>query len=165
MKKMLLAAAAVVLLSGCNPFASEAETTEAPADAAALVGAPTASASSAAPAAEGGSGKGDAPAAAPAPAATVAANGSCSDGIDRHMTLVNNSGQTLMYFYASPPSTDDWEEDILGSDVLTDGSRFEIDFNTDTRCVCEYDTKAVFADDSEEIGTANVCNREQVVYR
>ena len=89
----------------------------------------------------------------------------CNDGIDRYLVVNNNSGQTLRYFYASPPTVDDWEEDILGSDVVMNGDSYRINFNTDNRCTCTYDTKAVFADESEEVGTANVCTARSITYR
>jgi hypothetical protein len=88
----------------------------------------------------------------------------CNDGQDRHLTLVNRGTQTIMYFYASPPSAGDWEEDILGSDVLGEGDSYRINFNTDPRCTCVYDTRAVLADDSEVIRKTNVCTDHTLAY-
>lgn len=58
-------------------------------------------------------------------------------------TLVNKTGRVLREFYASPPSTDDWEEDILGQDVLNPGESTEITID-DGREDCLYDFKGVF---------------------
>ncbi|MBD2039178.1 hypothetical protein [Microcoleus sp. FACHB-672] len=55
-------------------------------------------------------------------------------------TLTNNSTRVLEAFYASPPSTDDWEEDILGVDVLAPGESVKITIN-DGREDCKYDFK------------------------
>lgn len=57
-------------------------------------------------------------------------------------TLVNSTSRVLEEFYASPPSTDDWEEDILGVDVLAPGESTRITIN-DGREDCLYDFKGV----------------------
>ncbi|MBD2546972.1 MULTISPECIES: hypothetical protein [Planktothricoides] len=59
-------------------------------------------------------------------------------------TLINNTSRTLQEFYASPPSTNDWEEDILGVDTLAPGKSAEITIN-DRRPDCIYDFKGVLA--------------------
>lgn len=63
---------------------------------------------------------------------------------DHRVDIVNKTGMPLKHFYASVTSTDDWEEDILGRDVLDDGESFEADIN-DGSGKCKYDFKAVFA--------------------
>lgn len=111
-----------------------------------------------------------APAATPTAAQSPASDASdvdgnvCNDGQDRRLTLVNQGEQTIMYFYASPPSAGDWEEDVLGDDVVSQGDRFRINFNTDRRCTCTYDTRAVMADDSEVIRKVNVCTDHTQTY-
>lgn len=57
-------------------------------------------------------------------------------------TLTNKTSRTLEEFYASPPSKDDWEEDILGVDVLAPGESVEITID-DGREDCLYDFKGV----------------------
>jgi len=57
-------------------------------------------------------------------------------------TLVNDTSRDLLHFYASPPSTNDWEEDILGSGVLPAGSSVQVTIN-DGRTDCDYDIKGV----------------------
>ena len=88
----------------------------------------------------------------------------CSDGQDRHLILVNRGEETMMYFYASPPAAGDWEEDILGDDVVSTGDRFRINFNSDARCTCTYDTRAMMADESEVIRKVNVCTDHTQTY-
>lgn len=38
------------------------------------------------------------------------------------VTIVNNTGYTIYYIYISESRSDDWEEDILGDDVLRPGA-------------------------------------------
>ena len=44
-------------------------------------------------------------------------------------TLVNRTGLTIQELYISASTTDDWEEDVLGVDVLADGESVEITFS------------------------------------
>ena len=69
---------------------------------------------------------GSAAAAAP-PAATPVVQS--KDGYDRHVTIKNRTGWTMLRFYASDSRSDDWEEDILGDDTLPDGESVEITFD------------------------------------
>lgn len=62
---------------------------------------------------------------------------------DRHVEIVNKTGMALKHFYASVTSTDDWEEDILGRDVLEDGESFDANID-DGSGKCFYDFKGVF---------------------
>jgi len=55
-------------------------------------------------------------------------------------TLINGTDRPLEQFYASPPSSNNWEEDILGVDVLEPGESTNITIN-DGRADCEYDLK------------------------
>ena len=63
----------------------------------------------------------------------------------------------IQEFYASPVGVDDWEEDILGTDILAAGEALRITI-ADGRDVCEYDLKIVFDDASEmEERSINLC--------
>jgi len=68
---------------------------------------------------------------------------------DRTVTVVNNTGHTILEFYGSNTGTSSWEEDILGSDVLASGSAVDIDFNDGTGH-CVFDFLAKF-DDGDEV--------------
>ncbi|HEY9697622.1 MAG TPA: hypothetical protein V6D10_10180 [Trichocoleus sp.] len=57
-------------------------------------------------------------------------------------TLTNGTSRALEEFYASPPSTQSWEEDILGVDVLMPGESVEITID-DGREDCQYDFQGV----------------------
>ena len=48
---------------------------------------------------------------------------------DQDFTLVNRTGVEIHKVYASPHSSDDWEEDILGDDTLSDGESVNITFS------------------------------------
>lgn len=81
----------------------------------------------------------------------------CRDGNDRRVTIINETGITIMAFFASPPDASGWEEDILGSDVISGYGSQSINFD-DGRCRCVYDFKAVFADGDELVREqVNVC--------
>lgn len=64
---------------------------------------------------------------------------------DRRVEVINNTGYTIVEFYGSNTGTTDWEEDILGVDVLPPGDSVLIDFN-DGSDYCMFDMKIVFED-------------------
>jgi hypothetical protein len=63
-------------------------------------------------------------------------------------TLVNRTSRNLQEFYASPPEVEDWEEDILGSEVLPPGESMTIVIN-DGREDCLYDFMGVLGPNAE----------------
>lgn len=76
---------------------------------------------------------------------------------DLDFTLVNDTDSVLTEFYASPADVGEWEEDILGSDVLGSGESVEIVI-ADGRTQCEYDLRFVFDDESETVVEAeDIC--------
>ena len=78
--------------------------------------------------------------------------------------LINGTSDVIMEFYAAPPSSRTWEEDILGLDVLAPGESVEITID-DSRDDCLYDFLAVFDDDSELVHEeVAVCDGEEYVY-
>ena len=48
---------------------------------------------------------------------------------DQDFTLVNETGVEINAIYISPAASDDWEEDILGDDVLEDGEELDVTFS------------------------------------
>lgn len=62
--------------------------------------------------------------------------------------LDNQSSGAIQEFYASPVGVDDWEEDILGADILASQEAARITI-ADGRTVCEYDLRIVFEDGDE----------------
>ena len=63
--------------------------------------------------------------------------------------VTNNTATNITTFQTSPTGINDWEEDILGIDILRPGESTNI-IISDSRDVCTYDIRAVF-DDGEEI--------------
>jgi hypothetical protein len=70
-------------------------------------------------------------------ASTLAFNG--------YVEVTNDTGYTIYYLYVSNTSSGDWEEDVLGSDILSDGETIRVDVK---RADSEYfDIRAVDSDD------------------
>ena len=66
---------------------------------------------------------------------------------DLIFTLRNGTQATLMYFHTSPADVDDWEQDVLGSDVLEAGQSVRVTI-ADGRSQCDYDMRFEFDEDS-----------------
>ena len=64
-------------------------------------------------------------------------------------TLVNKTGYALSEVYVSPTKSDDWEEDILGRDVMENGDLVHISFRRAAKS-CLWDLKVVYQDDDSE---------------
>jgi hypothetical protein len=87
------------------------------------------------------------------PSAAWAAN----DGKNRRVTVENLSSQSIYYLYASPQTSGDWEEDLLGSGTIPAGSSKVANIDNGTN-ECIYDLKVKFADGREVIQwKVNVC--------
>ncbi|GAW42348.1 hypothetical protein SH203_02764 [Brevundimonas sp. SH203] len=109
-------------------------------------------------------GAGTAVAAPPSAPATQPAATQSRDGHDRHVTIKNRTGWTMLRFYASDSRTDDWEEDILGEDVLEDGQNVRINID-DGSGACVYDFKAEFTNGQELTRSRiNVCEISDYTY-
>ena len=91
-------------------------------------------------------------------AATLfALTNSAAMALDRKVQINNQTSYTIVEFYVSNTGTSDWQEDILGSDVLPSGSSVMINID-DGSGYCKYDFLAIF-DDGDELVSAdnNVC--------
>ncbi len=75
---------------------------------------------------------------------------------DLQWTLINDSGATLVEFYTSPTTTNEWQQDVLGTDVLETGMTGTVTI-ADGETVCDYDLRFVFDDGSELTDTVNMC--------
>jgi hypothetical protein len=64
---------------------------------------------------------------------------------DRRVKIINETDHTIVQFYASNVGQNDWEEDILGSDMLRPGQAVTVNID-DGSGYCKYDFKAVFSD-------------------
>jgi hypothetical protein len=52
---------------------------------------------------------------------------------DQDFTLINKTGIEIHALHISPHSSDEWGEDILGKDTMSDGETLEIKFPSRTR--------------------------------
>ena len=84
--------------------------------------------------------------------------------LDRRVTIINNTGFTIVEFYGSNTGSNSWEEDILGQDVLPSGNSVVINFD-DASGYCKFDFRAVFEDgDVLEKGGVNICEISTFTY-
>lgn len=80
-----------------------------------------------------------------------------ADRQNRRVKIINETSFDMVRFYGSNVGTDDWEEDILGKDILRSGQSVNINFD-DGSGYCMFDFKAVFDDGDEVIAERkNVC--------
>lgn len=81
--------------------------------------------------------------------------------MERKVRINNLSSYTIVEFYASNTGTTDWQEDILGSDVLPSGSSVNINID-DGSGYCKYDFLAVFDDGDQLVSSDNnVCELDE----
>lgn len=59
----------------------------------------------------------------------------------RDFTLVNGSSITIVHVYVSPATVDNWQEDVLGQDVLVSGDRVNITFSGYDSSQCAFDIR------------------------
>jgi hypothetical protein len=77
-------------------------------------------------------------------------------------TLKNDTGLTISELYVSPNTSDDWEEDVLGRDILKHGESLDIAFSR-TEKTCLWDLKIVDEDDDEvEWGQLDLCKAAHI---
>jgi hypothetical protein len=63
-------------------------------------------------------------------------------------TLLNRTGVIIAELYVSPDDADDWEEDVLGRDVLKHNESLDITFGR-TEKSCDWDLKIIDEDGDE----------------
>lgn len=67
---------------------------------------------------------------------------------DLVFTLKNGTNSVLTEFYTSPVNVNEWEEDVLGRDVLSPGESVRVTI-ADGRKVCKYDMRFEFTEESD----------------
>lgn len=77
--------------------------------------------------------------------ATTALTPGMASAEDRRVKIINETRHIIVRFYASNVNASDWEEDILGRDVLQPGQSVTVNID-DGSGYCLYDFKAVFDD-------------------
>ncbi len=76
----------------------------------------------------------------------------------QNFSLKNRTGYTISEVYVSPTKSDEWEEDVMGRDVLADGDNVDIAFSRREHS-CIWDVKVVFEDEiSAEWEGFNLCD-------
>lgn len=98
-----------------------------------------------------------------APAAATAPMQS-RDNYNRRVRIHNQTGWTMLRFYASDSRVDSWEEDMLGRNVLSAGNSIMMNID-DGSGACLYDFKAEFT--NGEVLTrmnVNVCQIADYYY-
>lgn len=85
---------------------------------------------------------------------------------DQDFTLTNKTGYAIDQVYVSPSAADDWEEDILGQDILANGDHVNIHFSRNTSA-CKFDLKVIYVDDgsSAEWEDIDLCSVEKITIR
>jgi hypothetical protein len=79
-------------------------------------------------------------------------------------SLVNNSGFDIYELYISESHSDDWEEDVMGENVLSDGERLNMSFRG--RAACLWDILAVDSEGTSVTWSGiNLCEVSVVVLR
>ena len=96
-------------------------------------------------------------------AATLLLPGMAQAQDQRNFVLTNGTNRVISELYISPTNVNDWEEDVLGVDVLGDMDKTTVSF-VDTVDECVYDLKIVHDDGDSAIWTAiNLCESNFVV--
>lgn len=86
-----------------------------------------------------------------------------AENADRRVKIINETSTPVYHFYGSNIGTNNWEEDILGRDVLMPGDSVVVNFD-DGSGYCKFDFKVVFKDKTEIVRrNIDVCKLE--VYR
>ncbi|MBL0968468.1 MAG: hypothetical protein IBJ02_05100 [Brevundimonas sp.] len=86
------------------------------------------------------------------------------DGLNRRVRIHNQTGWTMTHFYASDSRVNSWQEDMLGSSVLSVGRSVMMNID-DGSGACMYDFKARFTNGQEltRFGV-NVCQIADYYY-
>lgn len=79
--------------------------------------------------------------------------------------LLNKTGYTVDQVYVTPANANDWQEDVLGRDVLGNGEVVHIRFSRGARG-CMWDLKVVFTDNEiAEWHDFNLCTMSKITIR
>ena len=83
----------------------------------------------------------------------------------RDFTLINGTGRDIHEVYVGPSNQVDWGDDILGTDILPNGSSVAITFRRFKQGDCLYDIKVVTEDGAEgELDQVNLCETNTVTF-
>ena len=90
-------------------------------------------------------------------AVTALAGTNAALAADRKVKIINKTKTPIYGFYASRTNITDWEEDILGDNVIMPGESWTVDIDDGTGA-CKFDFKGEFADGDEVVkNNVDVC--------
>jgi hypothetical protein len=76
---------------------------------------------------------------------------------ERHVILINNTREPIAEIYVSEDHAGDWQEDLLGSELLLPGKSVSVDIE-DRNGNCRVDVKTVFDNGSDLVNRGvNTC--------
>lgn len=77
--------------------------------------------------------------------------------------LVNATGYELKALYVAPSKSDEWGDDVLGQDVLSDGQAVNIHFSPKVK-TCKWDLKVTYTDDDSNAvwQSIDLCSVEKI---
>lgn len=80
-------------------------------------------------------------------------------------TLLNRTGITISELHVTPDELDNWEEDVLGRDVLKHGESVNISFSRSEKS-CDWDLKIIDEDGDEiEWDSLDLCAASHITLR
>ena len=80
------------------------------------------------------------------------------------ITVVNRTGKPIYSLFISPVDSEDWEEDVLGVDVLPDGEAVHVAFTGYADDQCSFDVLATNEDGDEWLlPDVDLCSVSEVV--
>jgi hypothetical protein len=82
--------------------------------------------------------------------------------VNQNFTIINKTGLAIDQLYVSPSEVEDWEEDVLGVDVLQNGEQADIHFSPKEER-CQWDIKVVDGNGDSIIWTdIDLCKAQKV---
>ncbi|OJX68656.1 hypothetical protein [Magnetospirillum sp. 64-120] len=100
-----------------------------------------------------------------AAAVLVVGAGSAFAAGKQDFDLVNKTGYPIEEVYVAPSSSDDWQEDVLGQDILENGKKVHIRFNRATK-TCKWDLKVVYSDkETAEWEEFDLCETSKIIIK
>lgn len=88
---------------------------------------------------------------------------SLAQAADYYVDVTNRTGYTLYYLYVSPDDSTSWEEDVLGSQVISNGETVRVDLNGYRSPI--FDIKAVDNEGDEYIFWNVDVSRQDITVR
>lgn len=86
-----------------------------------------------------------------------------ADDAKQDFKLVNATGYELKALFVSPSKSDDWGDDVLGQDVLSDGQAVNVHFSPKVH-TCKWDLKVTYTDDNSNAvwNDIDLCTVEKI---